>query len=94
MFDNEENWWMCRHGLHYFFYCLYSEGLVHFIQKKYPGTSYEKAEAEFLKPRYTREELDAVEKAGQRFMRWGLNFCAEIFLQCFVRRALKLTKVK
>jgi len=69
IFDEEE-WWMCRDGLHYFLYCLYSEGLVHFIQKKYPGTSYEKAEAEFLKPRYTRKELDEVDKAGQTFLRW------------------------
>ena len=73
IFDEEE-WWMCRDGLHYFLYCLYSEGLVHFIQKKYPGTSYEKAEAEFLKPRYTRKELDEVDQAGQTFLRWALIF--------------------
>ena len=88
MFDAGEEWWKCRNGLYYFLYCLYSEGLVHFIQKKYPGTSYEQAEAEFLRPRYTKEELDAVDKAGEEFLRWGLIFHAEIFLQCFVSQML------
>ena len=94
IFDEEE-WWMCRDGLHYFLYCLYSEGLVEFIQKKYPGTSYEKAEAEFLKPRYTRKELDEVDQAGQTFLRWALIFCAEMLLQffLFVLRAQVMTKV-
>ena len=82
IFDEEE-WWMCRDGLHYFLYCLYSEGLVEFIQKKYPGTSYEKAEAEFLKPRYTRKELDEVDQAGQTFLRLALIFLCRNVITVF-----------
>jgi len=65
-FDGE--WWDTSYGLNYFMHNLYQEAIIKCLQEKF-SVSYEKAEHELLRSRYTKRELELVDIQGEMLLK-------------------------